>query len=207
MHSLQANSTVHFFVVKIAQALGFVSVSSTSRMTQFAIQSVLMDDLLVSKIDACACMLICSTATGECALRDSGKSFTIVRPGQLVNEAAGQHKLITGQLCLTTCSTDTRQNCCWEAAAMLSAVSASIEHGSIMFVCCSHKFVACMEPPFFNLGCCAFATVETLTNNGSLGHGNDQLLTAASGHGACIFATVAFTTCACLVAYYRMDGI
>ncbi len=35
--------------------------------------------------------------TGECALRDSGKSFTIVRPGHLVNEAGGQHKLVTGK--------------------------------------------------------------------------------------------------------------
>lgn len=34
---------------------------------------------------------------GECALRESGKSFTIVRPGQLTNKAAGQHKLVTGQ--------------------------------------------------------------------------------------------------------------
>ncbi|DBA85082.1 hypothetical protein WJX79_008042 [Trebouxia sp. C0005] len=34
---------------------------------------------------------------GECALRDSGKSFTVVRPGHLVNEPSGQHRLITGQ--------------------------------------------------------------------------------------------------------------
>lgn len=34
---------------------------------------------------------------GECALRDSGKSFTIVRPGHLLNEPAGQHQLITGK--------------------------------------------------------------------------------------------------------------
>lgn len=34
---------------------------------------------------------------GECALRDSGKSFTIVRPGHLLNELSGQHRLITGQ--------------------------------------------------------------------------------------------------------------
>lgn len=34
---------------------------------------------------------------GECALRDSGKHYTIVRPGQLTNDAGGQHKLVTGQ--------------------------------------------------------------------------------------------------------------
>ena len=71
-------------------------------MTQLAIWSVARYDLLVSTVTACACMM---TVTGECALRDSGKSFTIVRPGHLVNEAAGQHKLITGQLLSTSCST------------------------------------------------------------------------------------------------------
>ena len=35
--------------------------------------------------------------TGECALRDSGKHYTVVRPGQLTNDAASQHKLITGR--------------------------------------------------------------------------------------------------------------
>ena len=33
---------------------------------------------------------------GECALRDSGKHYTVVRPGQLTNDAASQHKLTTG---------------------------------------------------------------------------------------------------------------
>ena len=142
MQSLQANSTVHFFVVKIVQALDFVFVTSTFRMTQLALWNVARDDLLVSKLDACACMMICSTATGECALRDSGKSFTIVRPGQLTNEAAGQHKLITGQLCLTSCSTNTKHNCHWEAAATLNACKCSecMHNGHVLFsqVCCLH---------------------------------------------------------------------
>ncbi|KAL3160962.1 hypothetical protein ABBQ38_009354 [Trebouxia sp. C0009 RCD-2024] len=34
---------------------------------------------------------------GEWALRNSGKSFTIVRPGGLTNAAGGESKLITGQ--------------------------------------------------------------------------------------------------------------
>lgn len=34
---------------------------------------------------------------GECALRDSGKHYTVVRPGQLTNDAASQHKLTTGK--------------------------------------------------------------------------------------------------------------
>jgi len=39
----------------------------------------------------------CVQFAGENALRESGASYTVVRPGGLNNGQAGQHKLVTGQ--------------------------------------------------------------------------------------------------------------